>query len=184
MLASMSERERGPIPGLVTATPPGPMIAIAADGREVRFRRLALIDGRRVAIGSPVLLGDLVQRAGEWWAERVELDPARRAEHDALCAAQDRRIEPAPITTTGVIEAVDGEAVRVRLADGREVWCRRSKCRDHRGHLGLRVVVTLAPERVAAVAIAPEDIARNAALCKELEPKPIGPIRWPRDEPA
>ncbi len=161
----------------VIATLPGKMVARAVDGREVYFRKLAVLS-RRVAKGSPVVLCDVKQRGEQWWAGEVEVDAARASEHQRLLALQDALIAPPPATFDAVIEDVDGEAVRARLSDGREVWFKSSKCRDYRGHLGLRVRVTIAPERVQAVEIATQDVEKNAALCKELEPKPVPPIRF------
>ena len=161
----------------VMATLPGKMVARAVDGREVHFRKLAVLS-RRVAKGSAVVLRDVKQRGELWWAGEVEVDPARVAEHERLLALQDALIAPPPVTCDAVIEEVDGDAVRARLQDGRDVWFKSSKCRDYRGHLGLRVRVTIAPERVQAVEIAPEDVEKNAAWCKELEPKPVPPIRF------
>ena len=160
----------------VTATLPGRIVARTDDGREVFFSKVAILS-KRVGIGSPVLLSGLKPRRDELWANTVEIDPARAELQDRVLAEQDARIQADPFTLDGVIEEFNGDVVRARLSDGRDVWFKSSKCRDYRGHLGLRVKVTVQPERVQAVEIASEDVEKNRALCKELEPKPVGPLR-------
>lgn len=164
------------LPAVVVATVPGRIVARTDDGREICFSKVAVLS-KRIAIGSPVLLSKVRLRGEVAWASVVELDAARAALQEELVARQDALMTPEPTTFDGVIEEVDGDAVRARLADGRDVWFRSAKCADFRGHLGLRVRVTVQPERVKAVEVAPEDVEKNRALCKELEPKPVQPIR-------
>ncbi len=160
----------------VTATLPGRIVARTHDGREVCFSKIAILS-KRVGIGSPVLLSGIKPRRDELWADSVEIDPARLEMQDRVLAQQDLHLGAVALTFDGVIEEFNGDLVRARLSDGRDVWFKSSKCRDYRGHLGLRVKVTVQPERVQAVEIASEDVERNRRLCKELEPKPVAPLR-------
>ena len=166
------------IPARILRTPPGPLVAVTEDGREVWFRRLFL-ERKPHLVGMPILLSDLRERDGQTWAWKVVFDEARAQEFADLVAAHAARTVTPVERCRGEVVDVDGDLGLVRLEDGSEHWFLLRRCPGYRGHLGIHVDVVTQPRSLKAITVAPEDAERNAALVKALEPGALGAITPP-----